>query len=59
MLERSVEFKPRDLYGIWKDSFPKDFDIDTALREVRGEWQKEMEEIGSDRASCLPPIFDV
>ncbi len=59
MLEKSVDSKPSDLYGIWKDSFPRDFDIDTALREVRGEWQKEMEEIASDHISCLPLIFDV
>jgi hypothetical protein len=35
----------RDLYGIWKDGFPKDFDLDSALREIRGEWQKEIREI--------------
>jgi len=45
-MENSTDRKPRDLYGIWKDGFPKDFDIDTALREIRGEWQKEIEEIG-------------
>jgi hypothetical protein len=44
-MENSVHRKPRDLYGIWKDGFPKDFDIDTALREIRGDWQKELEEI--------------
>ena len=37
--------QPRDLYGIWKDRFPKDFDLDSALREIRGEWQKEIQEI--------------
>jgi hypothetical protein len=37
--------QPRDLYGIWKDGFPKDFDLDSALREIRGEWQKEIQEI--------------
>ena len=37
--------RPRDLYGIWKDGFPKDFDIDGALREIRGEWRREVEEI--------------
>jgi hypothetical protein len=36
--------RPRDLYGIWKDGFPQDFDIDAALREIRGEWQREVEE---------------
>ncbi len=44
-MERSVSSEPRDLYGIWKDAFPKDFDIDAGLREIRGEWQKEIEEI--------------
>ena len=37
--------EPRDLYGIWKDGFPSDFDIDAALREIRAEWQREVEEI--------------
>jgi hypothetical protein len=41
----SINRKPRDLYGIWNDSFPKDFDIESALHEIRGEWQKEMQEI--------------
>ena len=44
-MEGSPNRRPRDLYGIWKDSFPKDFDIDAALREIRGEWQREVEEI--------------
>lgn len=37
--------EPRDLYGIWKDGFPSDFNIDAALREIRREWQREVEEI--------------
>jgi len=44
-MESSPHRRPRDLHGIWKDGFPKDFDIDGALREIRGEWQKEVEEI--------------
>jgi hypothetical protein len=44
-MENSANRKPRDLYGIWKDGFPKDFDVDVALREIRGEWEKEVEEI--------------
>jgi len=43
--ENGPNRRPRDLYGIWKDGFPQDFDIDAALREVRGEWQREVEEI--------------
>ncbi|NKQ36883.1 MAG: hypothetical protein HF973_14890 [Chloroflexi bacterium] len=26
--------KGRDLYGIWRDKFPPDFDIDAALSEI-------------------------
>jgi len=43
--ESGLDRRPRDLYGIWKDGFPKDFDIDAAVREIRGEWQREVEEI--------------
>ena len=32
---------PQDLYGIWKDKFPPDLDLDAALREMRQEWQTE------------------
>jgi hypothetical protein len=35
----------RDLYGIWKGAFPGDFDVDDTLHEIRGEWQKEIQEI--------------
>lgn len=44
-MENSIDRKPRDLRGIWKDGFPEDFDLEGALREIRGEWQKEMEDI--------------
>jgi len=44
-METSADLRPRDLYGIWNDGFRNDFDIDTALREIRSEWQKELEEI--------------
>lgn len=36
---------PRDLRGDWKGKFPEDFDIDAALREIRSEWEKELEEM--------------
>ena len=42
--EHSANRQPRDLYGIWKEGFPPDFDLDSALREIRGEWQTEVEE---------------
>ena len=44
-MENSVNRRPRDLYDIWKAGFPKDFDIDGALRSVRGDWRKEIKEI--------------
>ncbi len=33
--------QPQDLYGIWRDCFPVDFDLDTALGEIRHEWEQE------------------
>jgi hypothetical protein len=35
---------PQPLYGIWKDKFPEDADIDAALKEVRQQWQEDFEE---------------
>ena len=43
--KRSFETKkPRSLRGIWKGKFPEDFDIDTALHEIRSEWLKEIDD---------------
>ena len=36
-LRQSEERKPQPLYGIWKEKFPADTDIDSALKEIRGE----------------------
>jgi hypothetical protein len=36
---------PVDLYGIWRDHFPPDLDIDAALQEIRHEWEKEWPEV--------------
>jgi hypothetical protein len=36
---------PRDLYGVWKNKIPADFDLDAALEEIRGEWKKELDEL--------------
>lgn len=35
--------KPVNLYGSWKGRFPEDFDVDAALKEIRSEWEKEMD----------------
>ena len=32
---------PRDLYGVWRELFPAEFDLDAALREIRSDWQRE------------------
>lgn len=29
---------PVELYGAWRDGFPVDFDLDVALKEIRGGW---------------------
>jgi hypothetical protein len=33
-----------DLYGAWRGKFPEDMDIDTALREIRSQWENEWSE---------------
>jgi hypothetical protein len=35
-MENSANRQPRDLYGIWKGGFPKDFDVNAAQRQIRG-----------------------
>jgi hypothetical protein len=32
---------PRNLYGIWRDRFPDDLDIDSVLKEIRSDWQRD------------------
>ncbi len=34
---------PQALYGVWKDRVPPDFDIVSALNEIRGEYAAEWE----------------
>jgi hypothetical protein len=34
--------KPQPLYGAWKDKLPADFDIDSALSDIRGECAAEL-----------------
>ncbi|HZO88652.1 MAG TPA: hypothetical protein VFB38_09970 [Chthonomonadaceae bacterium] len=38
----------QELYGVWRDKFPPDFDLDAALKEIRSEWKEELEEGGVD-----------
>ena len=35
----------KSLRGSWKGKFPEDFDLDAELKEIRSEWEKEIEEI--------------
>ena len=39
--------QPQDLYGVWKDKFPGDVELDTALREIRQEWEAEWDGEGN------------
>ena len=32
---------PRSLYGIWRDRFPDDLDIDAILTDIRSDWQRD------------------
>jgi hypothetical protein len=33
--------QPQDLYGVWRDRFPAEFDLDAALSDIRREWERE------------------
>jgi hypothetical protein len=37
--------KPQTLRGIWRGHFPQDFDIDSALKDIRHKWEKEWPEV--------------
>jgi len=37
--------KPRSLRGAWRGRFREDFDLDSALHEIRTEWEKELVDI--------------
>jgi hypothetical protein len=37
--------KPQSLRGSWRGSFPEDVDIDSALHEIRHEWEEELQDI--------------
>jgi len=39
------DLKPQNLRGIWRGHFPQDFDIDSALKDIRHEWEKEWPEV--------------
>ncbi len=32
---------PKSLYGVWRERFSQDFDIDVALGQIRGNWESE------------------
>ncbi|MDH7486219.1 MAG: hypothetical protein QHJ81_08060 [Anaerolineae bacterium] len=41
-LRQTAQSKQRcDLYGIWRDRFPADFDLDATLADIRHEWERE------------------
>jgi hypothetical protein len=35
---------PQSLRGDWADAFPQNHDVDSELKEIRGEWEKEWQE---------------
>ena len=44
-LRQAEERKPLRLYGIWKDKFPENVDLDKNLREIRSQWREDFEEL--------------
>ncbi len=44
--ESAIErWKPQSLRGSWRGNFPEDLDIDSALHEIRHEWEEELLDI--------------
>jgi hypothetical protein len=43
-LRQREERAPQPLYGIWREKFPEDADIDATLKEVRPQRQEVVEE---------------
>lgn len=41
---KPVQKKIVSLRDSWKIDFPEDFDLDAALREIRNEWKKELDD---------------
>ena len=41
----SIPKEPLSLRGMWRDKFPKDFDIEAAVREIRSEWRIGLDEM--------------
>ena len=41
--------QPQSLRGSWRGKFPEDFDIDSALHEIRHEWEEELLEVNTAR----------
>jgi hypothetical protein len=39
------EKQASDVYALWQDRFPTDFDLDSVLDEMRHDWQKEWAEL--------------
>lgn len=37
--------KDPSLWGIWREHFPANFDLDAALDEIRTEWKKEWPQV--------------
>lgn len=37
--DATVVREPQDFYGVWRDRFPSDFDLDGVLKELRSQWQ--------------------
>lgn len=36
---------PQSLRGVWQNRFSEDFDLDAALKDIRGAWEKEWPEV--------------
>ena len=46
-LRRTPERAPKtqELYGMWRGQIPDDFDLESALKDIRHEWEKEWPQV--------------
>jgi len=63
----SILVQPQDLYGAWKDKFPRDVDLNVALRDIRRGWETEWDKAGEfasgdvldfDHDAAVPEMHD-
>lgn len=43
--QATLQKQPQDLYGVWRGRFPDDFDVESALGDIRRRWEREWTQV--------------